>query len=164
MLIAGGAILAGACRNSNEVTGAHVTLTSAGPFATATPTRIPPTATPTPVGSIAGSWTGTVSGLNVDEWDPCVTSSQLPAQATFEQHGSSVTGALTLALCFHDAQFQGTVQGGHLDGTIRFTFRGDSYSGAASGPASSSQLTLQVPALTDSSNSRVSGFDLQLAR
>jgi len=85
--------------------GCHDTVT--GPHLSATPAPAP-TATPIP-GSIVGNWIGTSAG--------CGTG---PANATFQQAGSTVTGTMSggSGLCgFETANFNGTISGGDVSGS-----------------------------------------------
>jgi hypothetical protein len=78
-------------------------------------------ATPTPIltpGNIAGAWTGTYSSDNIEI---CVISG-IPAQATFEQDGSTVRGTLNAPTspCFtlQARTFTGTLHGNTLVGSV----------------------------------------------
>ena len=163
LVLTGSAILSIACKDSNNIAGTPAASTPV-PTAirTATPTPIPPTMTPTPLGSIAGSWTGQATKFDFDAWDGCIHSSAV--QATFDQTGSSVTGTFLFG-CFKNMTLQGTLQSEILQGTIQFTAYGNMpYAGAASGNASSSQMTIHVPTLTAPDHSTIDGFDLELTR
>jgi virginiamycin B lyase len=77
------------------------------------------TCTPGSPGSIAGAWTGTWDHTKVDV---CASSTSMPAQATFEQNGSTVRGTLNTASipCGWGAlTFQGNLQGNTLTGLFR---------------------------------------------
>ena len=80
--------------------------------AVATPTPLPPG------GSIAGVWTGTFSSDNIEF---CVFNG-IPAQATFEQDGSTVRGILNAptAPCFglEARAFTGTLHGNTIVGSV----------------------------------------------
>ena len=80
-----------------------------------------PAPTPTPLppaGNIAGTWTGTFRSDNIEF---CVFSG-IPAQATFEQDGSTVRGTLDAptAPCFplEARAFAGTLHGSTLMGSV----------------------------------------------
>lgn len=94
-------------------------------------------AAPPPTGNVAGTWTGTYFP---DDPIDCASG---PAQATFQQEGSTVTGILssTSDCGFPNVSFQGTIRGNTLEGTIT----GDSrfaQSSLASGQLSGSNLYL----------------------
>ena len=108
--------LAAACDSSDTVTGA-----AASP----------------PNGNVAGSWTGMYFP---DDFIDCASG---PAQATFQQEGSIVTGILssTSDCGFPNVSFQGTIRGNILEGTIT----GDprfAQNSLASGQLSGSNLNL----------------------
>ena len=108
--------LAAGCGSSDTVTGAGAT---------------PPTA------NVAGTWTGMYFP---DDFIDCGSG---PAQATFQQVGSIVTGILssTSDCGFPNVSFQGTIRGNTLEGTIT----GDprfAESSIASGQLSGSTLYL----------------------
>lgn len=70
---------------------------------------------PPMTGNVAGSWAGTYSHNDLDSCDV----RSLPAQATFEQDGSMVRGALSTASdpCgLQPLTFTGTIQGNQLAG------------------------------------------------
>jgi hypothetical protein len=72
---------------------------------------LPPTAL-----NIAGAWTGT---YNSNDDIDCDTSLSLPAQASFQQNGSTVVGTLkATGPCGPDYRFQGTLLGNALSGGI----------------------------------------------
>jgi hypothetical protein len=108
--------LAAACDSSDTVTGA---------------------AAQPPNGNVAGTWTGMYFP---DDFIDCASG---PAQATFQQEGSIVTGILssTSDCGFPNVSFQGTIRGNILEGTImgdpRFV-----QSSLASGQLSGSNLYL----------------------
>ena len=85
--------LAAGCDSSDTVTGA---------------------AAPPPTGNVAGTWTGTYVP------DDPIDCTPGPAQATFQQEGSVVTGILssTSDCGFPSVSFQGTIRGNILEGTI----------------------------------------------
>jgi hypothetical protein len=76
---------------------------------------IPPPLPPPLAANMTGSWVGTVSSN-----DPADCTDGAPAQATFKQIGSAVTGILNAeGDCGPTkARFQGTRQGNDLTGTI----------------------------------------------
>ena len=104
--MAAAALLLAGCNDSS--------LTEPKVLAAATPT---PTPLP-PGGSIAGAWTGTFSSDNIEF---CVFSG-IPAQATFEQDGSTVRGILNAltAPCFplEARAFTGTLHGNTMLGSV----------------------------------------------
>jgi len=67
-----------------------------------------------PTANVAGTWTGTYLP---DDFIGCELG---PAQATFQQEGSIVTGILssTSDCGFSNVSFQGTIRGNTLEGTI----------------------------------------------
>lgn len=73
---------------------------------------------PTPSGpDITGGWVGTFDSADFIDCD-----SNTPAQANFERNGSTVVGVLNAsqnACGFADVEFQGTLQGNILAGTLR---------------------------------------------
>jgi len=71
-------------------------------------------AAPPPTANVAGTWTGTYVP---DDFVGCESG---PAQATFQQEGSIVTGILssTSDCGFPSVSFQGTIRGNTLEGTI----------------------------------------------
>jgi hypothetical protein len=108
--------LAAGCDSSDTVTGAAVS---------------------PPNGNVAGTWTGSYVPEDFLDCDSG------PAQATFQQEGSIVTGILssTSDCGFPNVSFQGTIRGNTLEGTIT----GDSRfreSSIASGMLSGSTLYL----------------------
>jgi hypothetical protein len=110
--------LAAGCDSSDTVTGAGA---------------------PPPTGNVAGTWTGMYAP---DDFFDCASG---PAQATFQQEGSIVTGILSsTSVCgFPNVSFQGTIRGNILEGTItgdsRFAERS-----LASGQLSGSNLYLEL--------------------
>ncbi len=76
-----------------------------------------PTATPAPLGSVAGAWTGTLRSDNIE----ICTFDGIPAQATFQQDGSAVRGTLNAptapCMAVNARSFTGTLQGTSLVGT-----------------------------------------------
>jgi hypothetical protein len=105
---AAAALLLASCSNSSP--------TEPKLVAAATPT---PTPTPLPPGgSLAGVWTGTFSSDNIEF---CIFSG-IPAQATFQQDGSTIVGILSAptAPCFalEARAFTGTLHGNTLLGSV----------------------------------------------
>ena len=72
------------------------------------------------IGNVAGSWIGTAYATGCDDVCSC------PAQASFEQHGSTVAGTLNATsngsrnskCTFAQVEFRGSVQKNILTGTI----------------------------------------------
>jgi len=136
LLLAGTIAIETGCKDSNSISGLHGT-----PAITSTP-PVTPTITPTPppAGNIAGDWIGTFDSADFVDCD-----SNTPAQASFDQNGSTVTGTLnaTMNACgFSNVKFQGTLEGTTLRGTIaagnRFT------NGTVFGSLSGSSLELGI--------------------
>jgi hypothetical protein len=70
---------------------------------------------PIPTGNVAGAWTGTF-----DTASPTECTSNVPAQASFQQDGSAVVGTLAVQSdCgFSGVTFQGSLKGNELRGTV----------------------------------------------
>jgi hypothetical protein len=180
------------CKNSNTVAGPLST--TATPAATSTPaatatragtstpaptmTRTPPpvTATPAPTAlplTLTGTWTGTVRYRDLDWWSPCGDPAFDPehsATAIVSQNGSSIT-AYVSTRCIHSATFQGTLDNGHLSGSIRFQSGAGLQTGTSTGSAGAALISLLTPALQidpsycpGMSVCQVGGFDLELSR
>ncbi len=132
-----------ACKDSNTITGnrpasptpppatasptpavtpAHTVTPTLTPTQTPTASPTPrPTASPTPgppaSTNISGTWTGSFATVG----NPLECSQSWPAQATFTQSGSRVTGKLDApeTHCgFTNVEFDGTLSGFTLDGVI----------------------------------------------
>jgi hypothetical protein len=88
--------------------------------------------------NISGAWTGT---FNTNDSLECDKSVSTPAQATFEQNGSTVVGTLTATgPCGLGAvTFAGRLQGNTLSGTIQ---NGPFFSGSREGTLSGATLEI----------------------
>lgn len=92
---------------------------------------------PIPLGNIAGAWTGTYSPAAVTE---CSVS---PAQASFQQDGSAVTGTLSWTgdCGIIQVTLKGTLNGNKLSGDLL----GDPFDGlTAAGTLSGTTLTITL--------------------
>ena len=93
---------------------------------------------------LSGAWTGTFDSADFADCDR-----NTPAQASFQQEGSTVTGTLSSPTNFcgpRDAQFSGTLQGDTLAGTVTGSAVGNGvYTNAhASGTLSGSSLEIEI--------------------
>lgn len=92
-------------------------------------------------GNISGAWVGTLSS---DDSLDCDTS-PAPAQATFHQNGSDVSGTLTSSASaeqcgFATLTFQGTLEGNSLHGILNNFYPHASANGALAGGTLSIQI------------------------
>lgn len=99
---------------------------------------------PTPVppgGDISGTWAGT---YQTNDSIDCDATKILPAQASFQQNGSAITGTLTAnGPCGLGYTFAGTLQGNKLVGDL-MSAAAPGFSGSAQGVLSGSTLVISA--------------------
>jgi len=95
---------------------------------------------------IAGCWVGTFDSVehpaDFNKEDPGCGGIGVPAAATFEHNGSSVTGAISApnSCGFTHFAFEGTLQDGMVSGTLKM----GQFRGTAAGSLSGGELELAV--------------------
>jgi len=94
-------------------------------------------------GGLTGEWRGTISIENdpQDDQAPCPTTEQVAGK--IEHSGSAVTADLS-GKCNRALHFEGFIQGGSLTGTITLTFPQETFTGSATGTASSLRVLLNA--------------------